>query len=498
MENRNNYKFIARIKVESLTPLFVGSGNDSLLKDAIVQKDFRGLPVIPGTALAGVLRHSFLDLYKKSDLVKYSQKEQDRYFNLLDLFGAQFRERSSEEKSEKELFTLWYKKRNKVCTSKIPDGLGSRLKVSTAYFILQDGKVAEDLTTQVDPNIVARMTNLPLRKHVRISDKGVAKKSALFDNEVVYKGARFLFEIELTGTQEDKDIWVDIINSVKSPLFRIGQGTRNGYGRLKVTEVYNKVYDINVNSEFDEYLNFDPSFNSTLKFEKVDQTSENNCLTYKLSLKPDCFFIFSDGFGDNEVENKPLKEEVIKYNNGNITFDEHTVIPAASIKGAISHRVAFHYNKLKKCYADKTSDLSECIEDNNRAVKLLFGYKSDSKSKGDSGSRGVIVMDDLFYDNIDNEKIFNHVAIDRFTGGAINGALFSEKVSSSDKIEFLIYITHNDIEKDILQAFEEALKDICKGLLPLGGMTTKGHGMFTGELWKNDESIFAYKIDKLS
>jgi len=36
------------------------------------------------------------------------------------------------------------------------------------------------------------------------------------------------------------------------------------------------------------------------------------------------------------------------------------------------------------------------------------------------------------------------------------------------------------------------LQDICKGLLPLGGMTTKGHGVFTGTLFLNDNTKFSY------
>ena len=50
-----------------------------------------------------------------------------------------------------------------------------------------------------------------------------------------------------------------------------------------------------------------------------------------------------------------------------------------------------------------------------------------------------------------------------------------------------IYVEQADYKDDIIKSFEEALKDICKGLLPLGGMTTKGHGMFTGKLFKNKE-----------
>jgi hypothetical protein len=39
---------------------------------------------------------------------------------------------------------------------------------------------------------------------------------------------------------------------------------------------------------------------------------------------------------------------------------------------------------------------------------------------------------------------------------------------------------------------EAALKDICRGQLPLGGMTTKGHGIFTGRLFRNNLEIYEY------
>jgi hypothetical protein len=48
-------------------------------------------------------------------------------------------------------------------------------------------------------------------------------------------------------------------------------------------------------------------------------------------------------------------------------------------------------------------------------------------------------------------------------------------------------------DEHVIEAFENSLKDICKGLLPLGGMTTKGNGIFTGTLTKNKiENLFTY------
>ena len=44
-------------------------------------------------------------------------------------------------------------------------------------------------------------------------------------------------------------------------------------------------------------------------------------------------------------------------------------------------------------------------------------------------------------------------------------------------------------KKNIIKAFELSLKDICNGMLPLGGATTKGHGIFTGKLLKDGVAL---------
>ncbi len=79
--------------------------------------------------------------------------------------------------------------------------------------------------------------------------------------------------------------------------------------------------------------------------------------------------------------------------------------------------------------------------------------------------------------------------------------MIEEKVSyKRDKKIVLEINLAKEIEDDtILLAFEETLKDICRGLLPLGGMTTKGFGMFTGKLLKKGETepLFNYNNQKV-
>lgn len=451
---KHTHRYIARFTVAADTPLFVGSGTASLMKDALVQKDVNGLPMIAGTSLTGVLRHSF------------TTKPKNEWID--DIFG------SSNGK-----------------------GSGSRLKVSAANMLLNENEVSEGIVEQLDKTVLTRYSNLPSRQHVRITEKGVAANHGLFDNEVVYKGTRFVFELELRGAEADTEHWTAIMEQVQSPTFRIGSGTRNGYGSLKVMAVYNRIFDLENESDFKEYVNYDPSFNSGLKFTQAtpsEGASIKGYTHYRLNLKPDLFFVFSEGFGDDDADNKPLEEEVAVYNKKNITFEKQTVIPASSIKGAISHRVAFHYNKLTKQYADEVVDKSTIVGSNNIAVAQLFGVEAGSDIIAKAGN---VFINDWYYskNEVDNKKIFNHVAIDRFTGGAMDGALFSEKVSNltAGEFSFDIFLRNSDLsDGDIILSLENSLTDICKGLLPLGGMTTKGHGMFTGKVYRDGTELYNY------
>lgn len=444
-------KYIARFMLEAETPLFVGSGQSTLLKDALVQKDANGFPMISGTTLAGVLRHRF--------------------------------SKSASTESAASLFG----------DSKGGDtGTGSLIKVSSGLMMLNTFQVSEGLLLDEKWDALkTQFEHLPVRQHVRMTDKGVAEEKGLFDNEVIFKGTRFVFELELTDfSGEKKDDWEKILKTVQSPDFRIGAGTRNGYGSLKVLKVQEMQFDLK--SEMQEYLNLSPSFND------IDWGKENgpnneplssSKIHYKLKLTPDPFFIFGSGYGDQDVDNTPVEEEIAVYSETGIEFIKQSLVPGSSVKGAISHRVAYYYNKDKKRWAG-TEEAKVGVE--NEAVAELFGVAGKGVKEAQAGK---VFINDVFLssDQARSDKIFNHVAIDRFTGGALEGALFSEKVSylNDDVLEINLFV-EKGTDEVYVTAFEEALKDICKGLLPLGGMTTKGHGIFTGSLVKDRKEIFTY------
>jgi hypothetical protein len=90
-------------------------------------------------------------------------------------------------------------------------------------------------------------------------------------------------------------------------------------------------------------------------------------------------------------------------------------------------------------------------------------------------------------------KLVNHVSIDAFTGGSIESALFTEQVNDTPQYTYRIEILMPkslDTVNPICQAWEMTLKDVCRGMLPLGNGVNRGNGIFIGNLYKDDSLIY--------
>lgn len=423
METRH----IAHIIIEAQTPLKVGSNASDFLQDSPIQKDWNGLPMILGTSIAGVLRKDF-----EGDKNK--------------LFG-------DENTNNK-------------------DAKGSEIIVSNALLLDEKNRVNEGLLLHKS-KFLEYFENLPIREHTAITDKGVAKDNSKFDEEVLYRGTRFKFSIEMI--EEDKESFYAILNLLHKNSFRIGGGSTKGFGKVKVIEIKTDSFTKDNYAEYSSSLNFD------LKDKKLYQKEEinSNYITYTLKITPDDFFMFGSGFGDSDADATPVYERVIDYDNEKLK-DKEILIPASSIKGALAHRTAYHYNVLK----GNTIEAKNGIE----VITEIFGEAKNSKQEI-KGSKGKILISDCFQTDNSNTKTFDHVAIDRFTGGGIDGALFNEKTIADDREYEIEILLEKRVEDAYKKAFEESLEDICSGMLPLGGMTTKGHGVFGGKLYRDGEKL---------
>jgi CRISPR/Cas system CSM-associated protein Csm3 (group 7 of RAMP superfamily) len=463
-----SYRYIARIVVEAERPLVVGGGNKELGTDRPVAKDANGLPYIPGTSLAGVLRHAiFAANQGNNEVIK----------KLKDMLGD-----DDDEDSK--------------------NNVGSRVAISSAHLIGKNNKVYDGLLplSELTDDFIEHFLNLPVRQHVRITHKGVAdiNKKGKFDEEVLYKGTRLIFEIEMKGNkEEDLTLWKDMLKMFMHPDFRLGSGSRKGFGKIKIISIREKTLNLSKPEERKIYLNHSSSLGSDFDGTLLTgaQGEKSKYISYILHLNPKDFYLFGSGKKGNSPDIHPVTEQILSWDDDtqNPTFSKEMIlIPSSSVKGAVSHRVALNYNKLCDIFADKLPN-GKTIEDyageNNAAVKALFG-EAANHAKNNDGHSGNVLFQDVFLDFSDLKKL-DHVAIDRFTGGAIDSALFNENVVKDKKsfdLKFYLdngFLVPDGVDKNkVVNAFENTLKDICSGLLPLGGGTMRGNGVFTGTLEK--------------
>lgn len=441
---------IAGIEIECSTPLCVKSGDYNVLSDSIVVKDTNSFPYIPGTSLAGLIRHN-LKL----------QKEEDEF-----IFG----------KTD-----------------------GSRIIFTNANLVYGENLVVDGIVDNIENNaILSFYKNLNIRQHVSINHSGVAKKNAKFDEEIVYTGSRFYFEIEIfTYSNKEFELslntFYSIISLLKQPCIRLGSGSRKGLGKFNVTK--SNLISLNLTDPelLNLYANKTSSLNNFEWWQNIpksyllpikDITSDLEWINKKYRLVPEDFFLIGSGYGTKDTDKGPVKEDMIIWKEGKPEIlKDCLLIPASSIKGSFSHRLAYNYNVIMKVFADEIAknEFSQYTSENNAAVKYVFGT---SGSKSEDAKRGLIIPSDIFEKIEYLEKIQNHVSIDEFTNGSINGGLFSESLIYT-KDEFLFNLQfhnslfdENTIPKEIKEALEKTLKDFEDGLIPIGSGNGKGFGFF--------------------
>lgn len=465
---------MARIIIEAKSPLNIGSGNKGIKSDSLVLRDINGLPFIPGTTIAGLLRHSFTikreENEKDEDYKKRLEKKQDL------LMGNQ--------------------------------KMGSPLIITEAKMVDCDGTILDGILSQEKLNspFLVNYRQLPIRQHARIGHRGATIKGGKFDEEIVLKGTRFCFEMEMLSDNNDDAEFKELLNTLNSDTFRIGSGSRSGFGEIEVvgSQCQYKKIDLEDPQQKDWYLKKSSSLNESwqdAEILKLEKPSTNDWTSYTLLLKPVDFILFGSGFGNDKADMTFVRETFIDWSKTPAQAKDRecvVLIPASSVKGALSHRLAFHYNKLKEKFADTLTG-GETIKDfvgkNNAAVKAIFGSEGekDAQGKMQNKQRGNVLMSDIIQEATITPKILNHVSIDRFTGGAIDGALFSEETlyAKGQTFEFNLFVSDRAFEdKDVKTAFENTLKDLCSGLLPLGGGVNRGNGCFDGTIKRNGELIY--------
>ena len=486
---------LARLTLETVTPLSIGTGATDGVFDVQLVRDANGLPAIPGSSLAGVLRHLYL-------LTDEGEPEQATTDKIHALFGYQ----EGDEGEASKLHISW----GVIQDSKGKPVEGLLLDPSAAECLQKDNLLKVAMATADTP---------VFRDRVRISHRGAAEKRGKFDRSVLPAGYRFSVELSLWSKQKADPRWNEILNLLGHPLFRIGAGTRAGLGKLKMVQAHTGSFNLKDKQDRKAFAKLDPSLAKVedLQAFTVQPKPSTRFITAKLTLTPKGFWRIGQGDTPHLTDGSGKPADLLPKTEQRVAWGKDRqgqlegqptckalLVPATSLKGSLAHRVAFHANRLAGYWAEEHL---EAIADYDKskhceAVKHLFGYARDDRptSDGDEGAKnqpkgqaGKIWIDDAFVEFDPSDlQLMMHNAIDRFSGGVREHFLFSEElvwkkpVTINMVIDTMVIDTMKELDILTRGALQHTLLDLKEGRLSLGGGAAKGHGFFDAKIKFSD------------
>ena len=403
-------------------------GDETGIADMCLLKDPDGQPLIPGASIAGAAR---------SHLAK-------------------------------QLMT-WVDYSNKAGIDKEPPELkkifgGAKEKDTMSALIVADAMCVPDKEKTV------------LRDGVRIVPKsGIAAEGAKFDVEVVERGTEFTLEFICIMRKGDdqselEKLFLTLLHGFKEGGIQLGARTRRGYGRGKVESW--KIRDLQMNDEQHVMAWLSGDVWST---DQGKRKLPSNPLTtdQRTFFRIEADFQLRTSLLIRSSSGDPKDPDMVHLHS-----NDKPVIPGTSFAGAFRHRAALIANVIGWQKHRKDED----------HVCEMFGpiHKQGSKVKQQTdlwASR--VSIEERLVENVKTQWQ-DRVAIDRFTGGSLQSALFNEKpvypcpIKAEPVTNVFLRLTLEEPEKAEIGLLLLTLRDFWYGHAALGGETSNGRGTLQG------------------
>ena len=341
-----------------------------------------------------------------------------------------------------------------------------------------------------------------IRQRIRINPyTGTVAESALFNMEVAPESLSFPFILRYRSNEDNiSDSLKEILSWwLHGQAFMSGAAS-TGKGRFELTDLKHTSFDLTDPKKRTTYLNNygwrDPKLFKKLQKEMQPVSEEWKKSTLSLPwqrididihlsapfINGDPIRALVEGDGANVISFKKNDPNNLKTDN------EIFAYKAESFRGVIRSAVAKIHTQDGKTLSELSHNDCECL------LCRLFGSVHET---------GKIRFEDLVFSIPPKSYRFDHVAIDRFTGGGVDQKKFNdEPVYCADKEQPLVLTGCFWIKQDILekqndcQALATAFSDIVNGCHPLGGKTGIGYGVINKIDIKGDLDKIAPFIKK--
>jgi CRISPR/Cas system CSM-associated protein Csm3 (group 7 of RAMP superfamily) len=318
-----------------------------------------------------------------------------------------------------------------------------------------------------------------LRDGVKINDKtGTASVQAKYDLELLQAGTRFDLGFELlVDPQTEAPLKQELaiaLSGLEQGHIPLGMKKRRGFGQCSVKQW--QVWEFNLTDarERQAWLLFEHQRRSlhqdipiyehiadALKLTIPTRQPSQACLI-------EATFTLASPLLIRSGQHDQSKAPDVVHLKSNRSDGSQPVISGTSLAGVLRHRAV----KIIK-----TLDLDES------KVQEIFGHDSDYvKQKSlKKGKASRLTIQESVIENT-QDLVQTRIAIDRFTGGALDGALFSEQpVCPSANTQVQLKWQLKQAEDSEVGLLLLLLKDLWTGDLAIGGGSSIGRGRLQGK-----------------
>lgn len=334
---------------------------------------------------------------------------------------------------------------------------------------------------------LAEETRILMRDGVRIeSNSGIAADKGKYDLEMLPAGAAFSMELALTLFEELPDYWARrsdsessanreavsaenlrscyrlLLESLQRGEVRLGAKTRRGLGTGNVENWEIRRLEMANREALAAWLSHDPySYVSAQMDDLGPALSSRDVPAFVISATfalDSSLLIRSPGEDPNGPEFSQLSEK------------GKALLTGTSLTGALRHRAEKIANTIG-------SDNAE----NTKLVEQIFGYVHENNPEDPGRASRLRVAEVELPGDANRFLVQGRVSVDRFTGGALETALFDEAAywpTPEDRVSLSFHL--EDPECSEVGLLLLAFKDLWLGDLPVGGEAGVGRGVLSG------------------
>lgn len=446
VKNRNQRKIYKRIIIRGLlvldTPTCLGSGDtDGNIDLQILRDSIEDKALLMGSSIAGALR-SYLREYQNSD--EFS------------LFGGL---RTDENGDQSPLI--------------INDAISSEIIQAE----LRDGVKINSVTRTAEP-----------------------KKK--YDLELLQAGTLFplCFELLIEKESDEPSLLKGLaiaLQGLENGEISLGIKKHRGFGRCKVHNWQVWQFDLRDASDRIAWLTLDHSWSTDTPCTKSPAINSSIVVAMKEAglefpeewedqrefCKIDATFTLASPLlirsGQASSDKAPDVVHLKSRRNGELK--PKPVLSGTSLAGVLRHRAEKIVNTLTECKKPLVT---------KRIIKEIFGFVPDKKDQSEiedidqnneKAKASRLIVHESIIENY-TDLVQNRIAIDRFTGGTLHGALFNEQpIFPNNETYLKLNLELRNPEDYEVGLLLLLLKDLWTGDLPVGGTSSIGRGRLQGK-----------------